>query len=188
MLTDTRRSSGRNADGQVVDADGTSHWLGAIGYLTVIDQLSKLLDVPHLGAGFEAKGQTAYERLLVWDAALLPDEAAAIYALRCAFVHSFGLVNEYESKDAERRRVMRHGFRLTATGQDVVRLGARRQAADCPLSELPPTEVDLWSLGDTVERLIADLRKRHLGGAGLHLKPKVTLDTFRLGGFFFHQP
>jgi hypothetical protein len=185
LLTDVRSTVGRNPQtGEIVDPDHSRTWLGALGYLSLVDQISSLLQVPRMGPG-----GNPFERLLIWDGSVLEDEAAALYAMRCAFVHSYGLLNEAPSSRQPRRaRLLRHIFVLKVEGNDLVTLGDRRsEVVDGPLEKLPATEVDLISLGNVVEELVADLRSHHLAGDGLRIRSTIPMKRFVRACFFMHH-
>lgn len=182
VLDDVRAVVGRDPTGAIVHSDLSRRWHGSIGYLVLIDQLSKALAVPH-----EVEGGNGFERWLVWDGTVLSDEAAAIYALRCSFVHQYGLLNVGQGRTDERKAELTHLFALTATGGDLVRLGDRRNVPTDPaqLHTMGTTYVDLMSLGNVAESLVANLRRVHRVD-GLHLRADVALPTFLRQSFFQH--
>jgi hypothetical protein len=188
LLTDARGAGGRTLEtGEVLDADHCRSWLSAMGYLALVDQMAALLDVPV--APNEMRGTTAFERLLLWDGAVVSDEAAAVYALRCAVVHSYGLLNDPRSRNVseDRKRALLHMFQLTANGGDLVKLGDRTFPIDVALGDLSETYVDLRTLSDTTERLISDLRAAHIKGDGLVIRSDIPLAAVRRACFFAHQ-
>ncbi|MCB0998958.1 MAG: hypothetical protein R2713_18940 [Ilumatobacteraceae bacterium] len=173
-LGDVRGVSGRDGRGNVVDLDQTRCWLGASGYLMLLDQICTVFDY----GGFEG--------LLTSDmAGLSADEAGAIYGLRNAFVHSYGLVNDAKGlKDATRRR-RRHTFNLTVGQSTLVTLGDRTNVLTAKLPDLPPTTIDLGRLGDHVEMIVEQIRASHL--TGVSLPWAVTdIDEFVGLSFFSH--
>ena len=205
LLRDARGAAGRNMfTGTIEEADRSRSWLAAIGYLALLDQVSNLLEVPE-SAGKKA---TSFEHLLVWDGYLLANEAAAVYALRCAFVHSYGLLNESRDRakkaskprrtmtpaqrckdddNKARARLLLHMFSLGAEGHSVVKLGNRNFRSDTVISKIAPTFIDLRSLADHVEQIIADLRAAHLAGNGFRIRPTVKSATFIRACFFMHS-
>lgn len=188
LLTDARGSGGRNLEtGEVQNADHCRSWLSAMGYLALVDQLAALLDVP--ADANQQKGTTAFERLLLWDGAVTSDEAAAVYGLRCAVVHGYGLLNDPRGRgiSVERKRALLHMFRLSADGGDLVRLGDRTFPMDVSLGDLPETCIDLRTLASTIERLVTDLRSAHMEGEGLAIRPDVPLAAVKRACFFFHS-
>ena len=89
-LRDARRVSGREVDtGRKIAGQHHGSWLGAIGYLVLLDQIGKC---------FKPKGVPLYEgnpleRALIHFGKLAPNDACALYALRCALLHEYGLNN-----------------------------------------------------------------------------------------------
>ena len=188
LLTDARGAGGRSLEtGDVLNADHCRSWLSAMGYLALVDQMGALLDVPV--APNEQQGTTAFERLLLWDGAVLSDEAAAVYALRCAVVHSYGLLNDPRGRNMteSRKRALLHMFQLSATGGDLVKLGDRNFPIDVALGDISETCVDLRTLSDTIERLISDLRAAHMKGDGLVIRSDIPLAAMRRACFFVHH-
>lgn len=184
LLRDTRSVVGRDPlTGELMDSDHSRTWLGALGYLALIDQLASALQVPSAG-----HGARPFESLLIWDGCVDHDEAAALYALRCAFAHNYGLLNESRSGNEERRRTLRHRFTLTASRGDLIQLRDRGIAkVERPIQQITPTVVDIISLGDEIERLVANVRQRHLDGEGLPTRNTVGLIQFLMSYFFFHS-
>jgi hypothetical protein len=193
LLRDARGAAGRDLEnGRIVHPDMSRSWLAAIGYLSLVDQMSKLLDIPVDLGNPDVKAATSFERLLIWDGEVLADEAAALYALRCATVHSYGLLNDSRGRTRrnknmtpeklhrieDRERSTLHMFELSAEGRDVVTLRNRLFPFLAALSDISPTSVDLRSMEDIVERLIGDLRSQHLAGQGLRIRSDVPLPTF----------
>lgn len=187
LLTDARGAGGRSLEtGKVLDADHSRSFLSAMGYLALVDQMAALVEVPT--ARNWPERITAFERLLLWDGAVTNDEAAAVYALRCAVVHSYGLLNDPRGRSMsdDRQRALLHMFRLSADGGDLVRLGGRTFPTDVALGALPETCVDLQTLANTIEHLISDLRSAHMTGEGLAIRSDIPLAGVRRACFFVH--
>lgn len=185
LQRDARGTGGRDADsGELLDADHTRSWLSAMGYLALVDQVSKALHVP-----LRRKGTTPFELLLVHSAGLAEDEAAAIYALRCAFVHNYGLRNDPRPRvtDEDRIRALLHMFNLSATGGPLVQIGDRSFLVDGAVADIETTVVDLRSLGNTVEALVRSLRDAHVAGADVSIRRDIRLADFRRACFFMHR-
>jgi hypothetical protein len=166
LLRDSRGAAGRNLDtGEVIEPAFSQSWLAAIGYLALVDQMSALLKVPPAGNRLT----TGFERLLIWNG-MIEENAAALYALRCSIVHSYGLLNDPRKRRAtpkkakERReanarhKLMMHVFQLGASGAEIVQLGDRGFRVDGSIEKIDATLVDLRSLGDEVEALVRRLR------------------------------
>jgi hypothetical protein len=88
-------------------------WLGASGFLIAIEQLGKTIQ--DRGTNAQRGGSEISFRAALIDFApgLEDPTAGALYALRCALVHSFGLTNP--SSDADKQ----HVFALTRSGPPV---------------------------------------------------------------------
>jgi len=174
-LADVRTVVGRDSSGHVQIPDRSRSWIGACGYLMLIDQLATTFNFPD-----DFKGLLQSE-LVGLDAA----DAGAIYALRCAFLHNYGLVNDFKSRKDERVRQLRHTFNLTIGTESLVKVGDRSEVLTRPLANLPPTVVDLGRLGDYVEAVVVEIRARHLRGEPL---PWRVNDVDRFVGLsFFHH-
>jgi hypothetical protein len=99
-LADARGATGRDVEsGDVTDEPRTGHWLGAVGYMVLLDQI---------GTCFRPKGVTASPAresiircLAEWAPGIPPAEREALYALRCALAHDYSLINF--SDDPSRR-------------------------------------------------------------------------------------
>jgi hypothetical protein len=187
LLRDARGAVGRDLDsGAVLHPDHSRSWLGTMGYLALIDQVSNLLDVPPDPE--LPKGASNFEALLHWDGYVLADEAAALYALRCSFVHNYGLLNNPRGRVSPvRAPSLTHMFELGANGgTEVVKLGRRDFDNDTPIAEISPTFVDLRSVVDLCEQLISNLRSKHLAGDGLPIRASIPLHEFKRACFFAH--
>lgn len=200
LLRDARGAGGRDLDtGAIAVPDQSRSWLAAIGYLALADQISHLLEVP------EAAGPSAtpFEHLLVWDGRSTRCHAAALYALRCAFVHSYGLLNDPRDRRQRtnltsakgrsqrdlrpRDRKLIHMFALDAVGGPAVTLGSRGFTSDTPVAEIEPTKIDLRSLADRIEGVVAHLRSVHLENDGLRLRPDIESASLIRACFFMHD-
>jgi hypothetical protein len=175
-LTDARSIVDRNELGAVGNPDRSRAWIGAAGYLMLIDQISSVFDY----GGFE--------KLLMSDlAGLSPAEAGAIYGLRNAFIHSYGLVNEPRATLPEaRRKLLRHVFHLAADRGPLVELGDRTGVLTKGLGDILPTTVDLIRLGDLVEMIVREIRRRFLYKEELPWKVS-DVDEFGRLSFFSHS-
>jgi hypothetical protein len=173
-LDDVRAAVGRDASGVTRNHERAAYWLGACGYLMLLDQISCVFRFDD------------FERLLRSDlVGLDADDAGAIYGLRNAFIHSYGLVNDADGLSENVRRRRRHTFRLTVGQSQLVTLGDRSDVLTAPLGDLPDTVVDLVRLGDVVEAVVAEIQRRHLAGGPLRWKVD-DVTTFVGQSFFTH--
>ena len=117
LLTEANEATGRTDDGEVFDESRIGNLLGAVGYLALIDQAGKVIrwtDQPDPDAA------TGFERLLIQHG-ITAEDAAALYALRCALVHSYGLSNRPPARTGEaRRELLTRTFHLEAIGAGVL--------------------------------------------------------------------
>lgn len=125
-------------------------WLGALGYLALLDQIGKCFKPRDVALIFD----NAISRALKYFTTLTDEEVDAIYALRNAFAHDYSLYNINHNRPS-----YTHNF-------TVIQSPAR------PLVTLPQdiwdgnlatrsnnniTWVNLEALGDTVEQICARL-------------------------------
>jgi hypothetical protein len=158
VVRDARQATGRNMHtGEVADELSASNWLGAMGYLVMLDQVGECFrpvpvprDPPHEGAIPRA--------LTYFQPALQDDEILAIYALRCAFTHDYGLVNVGRGRAAAR---LHHRFELVAgRTTPLVQLPAVSWNGDLSGAvRRNPTRVNLRRLGDLAEQVVGSLRR-----------------------------
>ncbi|MCU1501076.1 MAG: integrase [Ilumatobacteraceae bacterium] len=155
-LAIAERGVGRDDDGRAAEYSQSGYWLGAAGYLMLVDQLSTMLE-----GGIEA--------LLTSElGGLTAEEAGAICGLRNAFLHSYGLSNDPTKMQPHCRKLLRHVFRLQAGTDRLVDVGDRTDVLSKRLADRPPTFVDLRRLGDLVEGIVASVRERHLARRNLN--------------------
>ncbi len=136
--------------GAAKDEPGTGSWLGAIGYMALLDQIGssvKPAGIPR------ASGASIVCALTHWTSL---DEASidALYALRCALAHDYSLFNKND-----RNPRLQHLFALDrrATG-DVVRLPTRPWDGDYEnRADAMRTWVSVRLLGDLAEQIVADI-------------------------------
>jgi len=148
-LSDTRKFTGRNSKGAVVDFDRCRSWLGNVGYLILLDQI---------GSCFKDRSKPAVngasvQKALSYFSSLSPDEIDAIYALRCALAHDYSLVNKNENKQS-----LQHQFALT--GGTNTLLVKPLQTWDGDLlnrTQNNQTVIDVKELGDLSENIYKKL-------------------------------
>lgn len=151
-LRDARVATGRNADtGKKINEKLLGNWLGAIGYLLLLDQIGSCFK-PLEG---ESKGRNTIIRALENFAPSVDKQSAyALYALRCSFAHDFNLSNIGRGKGKD-KELLTHHFTVGV-------------GLDTPLVLLPSspwngiysdrnqnnkTKVNLEKLGDLVEEI-----------------------------------
>lgn len=156
-IRDARRFTGRNFEtGQIeiYDSNINGCWLGAIGYLIILDQIGKCFKPLMFSNDFPANSSSIL-RTLKYFSDLSDDEIYSIYALRCSLAHEYGLYNINKKSPA-----LTHHFTLRAN-------------LVTPLIELPKdqwdgeistrtiqncTIINLLSLGNLVEEIFMSLK------------------------------
>jgi hypothetical protein len=109
-LRDARGVVGRDqATGRLLNDEHTATWIGAVGYLSLLDQIGSA--VRPIGATQTAP--SSVERCLLRFAPDLTDEFTrdALYALRCALIHDYSLANNPDGRSPRDNR-LRHVFAL----------------------------------------------------------------------------
>jgi hypothetical protein len=126
------------------------HWLGAMGYMIILDQIGKC---------YRPKGKSRITnkksniiKSLIYYTSLSEDEIIALYALRNAFFHDFGLFNKDNTKNFHHFLVDNHPT------NPVVVLPKEKWDGDLNnLKRKNTTYVNLKTLGDLVESIYTKL-------------------------------
>lgn len=150
LLEDARAASGRDvATGVVIDELRTGHWLGAVGYLILLDQIGKCFK-PKAAARTNG-GAAIVHCLNYWAPGLSDREVQAIYGLRNALAHDYSVFGPGKVK---------HLYRLDRqVGQGVVRFGKTQW--DGNYDQIPAdceTLVSLRELGELGEDIVRAVR------------------------------
>jgi hypothetical protein len=154
-LRDAREDSGREPNtGAIIDEPRTGHWLGAVGYLILLDQIGKCFAPAGITASHGSEQPSILRCLGKWAPHIRHDEACAIYALRNALAHDYSLFNKNANNPE-----FQHLFTLDRSTGSVVRLPRRPWPGDYAH---PPedcrTAVSLRELGSSVEAIVAAVR------------------------------
>ena len=159
-LRDVREATGRDLSTGMVQEDQepkSGNWLGAIGYMALLDQIGTSLKPK---ARSRATGSGIVRALKHWSS-LDSTVIDALYALRCALAHDYSLFNRNP-----RHPSLQHLFALdrSATGP-VVRLP--KKPWDGKYERLDPTTqtyVSIRLLGDLTEEVVARVRQSAKSG------------------------
>jgi len=165
-LRDCRPLQGRYvATGMLPAGDGAPSWIGAIGYLCVVDQLSSAVRhaSPTSRSRTEADAPDNY-RVLYDFTDLDSVSIEALYGLRCSLAHDYSLANRKPGLPARQ-----HVFHLSGDPGQVTNLPSSedlRWNGDWAESDtaFEPTEVSLRAVGDLVEVLVSTIRAEHRAG------------------------
>jgi hypothetical protein len=88
-LVDMRKVTGRNKnDGSKLPDSKHGNWLGALGYMALLDQIGTCLKPKETD-----ESGNSIEKALRYFTDLGEKKIQALYALRCAFAHDYGLAN-----------------------------------------------------------------------------------------------
>jgi hypothetical protein len=150
-LEDARGASGRDiTTGAVIDEPRTGHWLGAVGYLILLDQI---------GTCFKPKSAARLNGaapiiccLRYWARGTSNRESEAIYGLRNALAHDYSVFNP-AAKVPQLYRLDRQ------VGRGVVRFGKRTWDGKYDkISRDSETLVSLRELSELSERIVSEVR------------------------------
>ena len=149
-LGDARSATGRDDNGAIEDEPRSGSWLGAIGYMALLDQIGKSIKPANMPRSEDREGLVL--ALHHWTDLDEPS-IQALYALRCALAHDFSLYNQG-------RTDRQHLFALDRQDSgSVVRFPITRWTGNfMETSNDMRTWVSLRLFGDLVERVVASVR------------------------------
>ena len=150
-----RGASGRDENGIVVAEGETGHWLGAVAWMVLLDQIGTCFrPTPPAGATpIPPCGRSLLNALHWWYPELPEPEAKALYALRCAFAHDYSLWNK--NSDPQ----LQHCFVVDRDPVRFVRLATDQWKPPSPPTPTNQTSVSLRKLGDVSEEIVSRVRK-----------------------------
>jgi hypothetical protein len=158
LIRDARESTGRDpGTGEVKDPRRCGNWLGALGYMVLLDQIGRCFKPKNA----PTVSGNRFVRALVYFSNLPRPAIDALYALRCSFAHDYSLYNQH--KDSS----LQHRFWLVANDRDpVVTAPQRPWNGDLNnAGSLVITTVNTWAFGDLVENVALTLFQ--LANAGM---------------------
>jgi hypothetical protein len=144
-LRDARMVTGRDVStGEVGDPNRCGSWLGALGYMVLLDQIGK--SFKPVGVPVSKERQAFIRALHYFSRIEDALEVDALYALRCAFAHDFSLSNAAKPR-------FTHHFLVGANHYDpLVVLPKQRWDGNRTTKRADTrTYVNLWALGNEVE-------------------------------------
>lgn len=152
-LRNIRLITGRNIDSGVIDSDSNlgypGNWIGAIGYLTILDQIGKCYR-PNSKNKITDK-RSPIKKALAYFTKISDEEANAVYALRNAFHHDFSLLNIYNGNNYH-FAVNQH-----ATNPVVILPSIQWDGNINNRNICNQTYINLQALGDLVENIYTQL-------------------------------
>lgn len=149
-VRDARKATSRHLDtGKKKPGGHYGSWLGAIGYMTLLDQI---------GTCYKPKKKPCAKdksiiRALTHFSTLNEKEREALYALRCCFAHDYSLTNVNHKKF-----LRQHRFKVCQGSSFVVQLPKVPWDGDYENATADNTTiVSLEGFGDLVENIISQL-------------------------------
>jgi hypothetical protein len=177
LLGDARGAAERNAvTGLVEPGKQSASWLGAAGYLILLDQIGTCFKLK----GPEVQADNAITRALMYFSHIQDNATLdALYGLRNALAHDYALFNPHATNPARR-----HAFNFCADAvSPLVRLPVAVWSGDYDPDKLIPREqttmVNLRRIGDLAEEVVAALRRYHQAGR-LMIRPPLTVAEFHV--------
>ncbi len=178
-LCDARKTTRRQSNGNTKSGINHGNWLGAIGYMTLLDQIGNCLKP----AGKpQSKYKTGLKRALDYFSDLPETEINALYALRCSFAHDYSLINidnHYDEKNKHKDKLS-HRFHVGISGKIV---SLPHQKWDRNFKNISNvTYVNLAAFGDLVEQICHKIKKKYQEGK---LELSLPIEEF-MEKYFFH--
>ena len=160
-------------------------WLGAMGYLALLDQIGN--SVRHRKHPRAPSGKTGFEHALAHFSTITDDEAVCLYALRNSLAHDFSLVNVPPPRiKGARRKALTRLFTLSRGEPNLIRWPTRNWSPNNP-RRTDATVVDVGHLGDLVEGVVHEVRRVYALDE-LRFQTAVVPTVWRRGHFFQHAP
>lgn len=157
-IRDARKFTGRNPGTgkiEIYDNNVNGCWLGAIGYLILLDQIGKCFKPSMISINFPPNTASILKTLKYFSG-LSDSERYCIYALRCALAHDYGLYNINRKEPA-----LTHHFVLCAnSASSLIKLPKNQWDGEISTkNQKNCTTVNLLALGDLVEQIFESLKE-----------------------------
>jgi hypothetical protein len=165
-LRDSRTNTRRFVNTGEINDEATygdiGNWLGAIGYMTVLDQIGTSLS---LNGQDKLEGRSSILRALTFfNNELGEPEIHALIALRNAFFHDFNLINVPPGKEGTFKKLQTHRFVVYASlDKQIVTLPKNQWDGNYVSKKWDKdteTKINLYEFGNLVERVIKTMRKK----------------------------
>lgn len=157
-LCDSRKTTGRQINGSKISRRNHGNWLGAIGYMALLDQIGNCLKPKDkIQSNYEA----GMKRALDYFSDLSKNEINALYALRCSFAHDYSLINvdKHNQEKDKHKDKLTHRFHVGISGK-VVDLPAKKWDREFKNRE-NITYINLEGFGDLVERTCQSVIRKY---------------------------
>jgi hypothetical protein len=180
---DARKATRRQKNGNKKSGVNHGRWLGAIGYMSLLDQIGGCIKP----TGKKTKYTNEIKKALdYFDSGLNDDEINALYALRCSFTHNYSLINiDSNFKGINKSKdKLTHCFHVGVgnTGK-VVELPLEKWDRDFSnISSNNITYIDLEAFGDLVEEICQKVIEKYRENK---LELSLPVEEF-MGKYFLH--
>jgi hypothetical protein len=155
---DAREATGRDAaTGVVVDEARSMNWLGTLGYLVLLDQLGQCFEPKSPGRALSDK-HPFVAAIMLFAPATTDREILALYALRCAFAHEFGLTNRNDNEPDKMHRFL---VMDEATSPMIEFPEIPWSGKHTDRSRFNQTRVNLRAVGNLVESVVRQVQLLH---------------------------
>jgi len=176
-LGNIRKETGRDKNGLKILGEDHGSWLGAIGYMVILDQIGNCF---RPRTRLTLHNLSSIQKALRYFTHLGHRRINAIYALRCALAHDYSLCNYHKNQSLQHRFVVTQG-----ESPPLVKLPRVPWDGDILKNERRNvTVVNLEKLGDLVEtiykRLIA-LHKHNSLEISLKGGPNELIQRYQIG-------
>jgi hypothetical protein len=154
-LGNVRKETGRDENGEKIAGQNHGSWLGAIGYMAILDQIGKCFRPRNR---IPLYNLSSIRKALQYFTRLGQHKINAIYALRCAFTHDYSLYNQNAKNPT-----LQHRFTVTqGTKPPLVKLPKVPWDGDIlNRNHQNQTVINLEKFGDLVEDIYKRLIKLH---------------------------
>lgn len=160
-IRDARVATGRDADnGKKINPACHGNWLGAMGYLALLDQIGKCLK-PKFKDGLTSETYAIIKALSNFSD-LNEYEKYAIYALRCSFAHDFSLFNIPKNNNKNKDKLLLHFVVVDGDTAPLVTFPDPGNEWNGELKDKSAknrTLVNLEKLGDLIEEICRKIRE-----------------------------
>lgn len=147
VLIESRKLTGRNIKTGNKLKKPHGSWLGSLGYMVIIDLLADLIDISFISN--QGEYQNNFIKFIRQFFNLSYDDACSIYALRCAFAHDFGLINNNKKYSELNKR-----FEVTQGSNNLIEIKYKQKGN--------VYMVDLEKLADLIEEFHKKVKNKTL--------------------------
>ena len=161
-------------------------WAGALVYLVLIDHIGKFFRNKNPTRIIKDKNDneidTPFIKGLSDFSTLLEDEIRALYGLRCAFAHNYGLYNNEDAGDTNKKNIHFFELSISQPSNKIIKLPNKpwdgKDFSDNKKNFI--TEINIKLLGDLVEDMhfkLKDLVKKNGLEINKSLRGKSFMDN-----------